>query len=230
MHEFAQALARLGPGIDDAAAGVEDRALGIGDKVDGGSDRALVAVKLRPVALVLRVGEAGVNALGELDVLGDVDDDRPGATGARDIERLVQDAGELVHVLHEVIVLGAGPGDADGVAFLERVIADEVGRHLTGDADDGNGIHQRVGEAGDGIGGAGTRGDEHAADLAGRARVTFRGVNRALLVAHQDVLQTILLEQLVVDRKHGAAGVAENVVDPLVGQNLQHHLGASHCA
>ena len=68
------------------------------------------------------------------------------------------------------------------------------------------------------------------ADLAGRARIAFGGVNRALLVANENVLQPILLVQLVIDRKHGAAGIAENLLDPLVGQSLQHHLGASHCA
>ena len=153
-HEFAQSLARLRPGIDDAAAGVEDRALGIGDEVDGGRDRALVAVDLRPIALMLRVGEAGIDAFGELDVLGDVHDHGSGAAGARDVERLVQDAAQIVHVLHEIIVLGAWPGDADGVAFLERVVADEMGRHLAGDADDGDRIHQRIGQAGHRVGGA----------------------------------------------------------------------------
>jgi hypothetical protein len=34
-------------------------------------------------------------------------------------------------------VLGARPRDADGVAFLKRIIADQVRRHLTGDADHG---------------------------------------------------------------------------------------------
>ncbi len=47
-----------------------------------------------------------------------------------DIERLVQNARQVRDVLDEVIVLGAGPRDADRVAFLERVIADEVGRDL----------------------------------------------------------------------------------------------------
>ena len=136
----------------------------------------------------------------------------------------------MLHVLHQIIVLGAGPRDADGVAFLKRVAADQMGRHLAGDADDGDGIHQRVGQAGDGVGGAGPRGDEHATDLAGRARIAFRSVDRALLVANEDVLQPILLEQLVIDRQHGAARVAENVLDTLVGQNLEHHFGACHRA
>ena len=74
--------------------------------------------------------------------------------------------------------------------------------------------HQRVGEAGHRVGGAGPRGHQHAADLAGRARIAFGGVHGALLVPHQDVLDLVLLEQRVVDRQHRAAGIAEQVLTP----------------
>ena len=77
----------------------------------------------------------------------------------------------------------------------------------------------------------GPGGHEHAADLAGRARIAFRRVHRALLVPHQDVLDLLLLEQRVVDRQHRAAGIAEQVLDALIGKRLDHHLGAGHfCA
>ena len=94
--------------------------------------------------------------------------------------------------------------------------------------DDRDRIHQRVGEAGDRVGGAGTRGHQHAADLAGRARIAFGGVHRALLVAHQDVLDLLLLEQRVIDRQHRAARIAEDVLDALIGERLDHHFGAGH--
>ena len=63
---------------------------------------------------------------------------------------------QIIDVLHEVIVLGAGPGDPDGIALLKCVVADEMRRHLSGDADDGDRIHQRIGEAGHRIGGTRT--------------------------------------------------------------------------
>ena len=68
------------------------------------------------------------------------------------------------------------------------------------------------------------------ADLAGGARIAFRRVDGALLVADEDVLDPVLLEQLVVDRQHGAAGIAEDMLDALVGESLQHNLGACHLA
>ena len=140
----------------------------------------------------------------------------------------MQDARQVVDVLHQIIVLGAGPRDADRVAFLEGVVADEMGRHLAGDADERDRIHQRIGEAGHRIGGARARGDEHDAGLAGRARIAFGRMGGALLVAHQDVLHLLLLEDLVIDRQHRAARIAEHMLDPLVRQRLQHDLGARH--
>ncbi len=38
-------------------------------------------------------------------------------------------------------------------------------------------------------------------------------MRRALLVAHEDVLDLVLLEQLVVDVQDRAAGIAEDVLD-----------------
>ena len=41
-------------------------------------------------------------------------------------------------------------------------------------------------------------------------------------------LTLVLLEQRVVDRQHRAAGIAEQVLDALVLQRLDDHLGAGH--
>src|SRR3979411_2648583 len=57
---------------------------------------------------------------------------------------------------------------------------------------------------------------QHDAGLSGRARIALGGVTGALLVPHQDVLDFALLENLIVDRKHRAAGVAEDVLDPMI--------------
>ncbi len=51
--------------------------------------------------------------------------------------------------------------------------------------------------------------------LAGRAGIAFGRMARALLVAHQDVADVVLLEDLVIDRQHRAARIAENVSTPL---------------
>ncbi len=140
----------------------------------------------------------------------------------------MQHARQFLDALDQIIVFGARPRDADGVAFLEGVVADQMRRHLPGEDDDRDRVAQRVGEAGDGIGGARSRGDEDGADLAGRARIAFGGVHRALLVPHQDVLHLVLLKQGVVDRQHRAAGIAEQVLDTLIGERRYHHFRAGH--
>ena len=76
----------------------------------------------------------------------------------------------------------------------------------------------------------GPGGDQHAADLAGRARIAFRRVHRALLVPHQNVLHFVLREDGVVDRQHRAARIAEQMLHALVGERLDHHFGAGHFA
>ena len=175
-----------------------------------------------------RLRRPDVEPGGELDVLGDVDHDRARPTSGGDAERLVQHVRQVGDVLHQVVVLGAGAGDADRVALLEGVGADQMGRDLAGDHHQRDRVHQRVGDAGDGVGGAWAGGDQHHARAAGRAGVALGGVGRALLVAHQHVAQARLMEEGVVDRQHRAAGIAEQVGDALVDQGADHDLGAGH--
>ena len=110
-------------------------------------------------------------------------------------------------------MLHAGARDTDCIHFLERVFADEAGRHLAADHHQRDGIHVGRGDAGDGIGHAGAGSHQRHADLVGRARVAVRGMHRGLLVANQHVFDLFLLEQLIVDEEHRAAGVAEYVLD-----------------
>ena len=108
--------------------------------------------------------------------------------------------------------------------------SDHEGRDLPGQHDDGDRVHQRVGEARHRVRRAGTGGDERDADAAGRAGVALGRMDRALLVPDEDVADVVLLEQLVVDREDGAAGIAEHGVDALVLERLDHHPGARHLA
>ena len=63
-------------------------------------------------------------------------------------------------------------------------------------------------------------------DLVARPRVAVRRVRRALLVPDQDVLDLVLLEELVVDEEHRAAGIPEDVLRPLGLQAADDDLGA----
>ena len=226
--ELAQRRAGIRPGVDDAAAGVEDRPLGRGDHVDRGGNRVGVGFDLRAVAVVLDEFGHRIGAGRDLHILRNVDHHGAGTPVRRDMERLVHDRAETVGVHHEIIVLGAVARDAHRVAFLEGVGADQRRRDLTGQHDHRNGIEQRVGDAGDGIGRAGARGDEYDAGLAGRARIALCRVGCRLFVADEDVLDRRVLVERVIDGKDRAARIAEHRIDPEVDQRLNHHVGTTH--
>ena len=142
LDQLAQQVARGLAGIDHAAAGVEQRPLGVRHQLDRLLDLLDVAFDLRLVAGVREILRLGIDALGELDVLRDVDHHRARASARGDVEGLVQHARQVLDALDQIIVLGARPRDADGVAFLEGVVADQVGRDLAGDADDRDRVAQ----------------------------------------------------------------------------------------
>ena len=226
--EFAQQRRRRGSGIDDAAAGIKDRTLRRRHHAHGLLHRLHVGVELGMIGLVRGAARRGVDAARKLHVLGDVDDHGSGPAGRGHIEGFMQHARQIGDVLDQIIVLRAVAGDADRVAFLKGVGADEMRRHLPGDADKRDRIHQRVGEARHRIGGARSRGDEQHADLARGARIALRGMGGPLLMAHENVLHLLLLEEHVVDRKDGAARIAEKNLHALVLQGFDHHFGAGH--
>ena len=223
-HQLGEAGAGLGPGVDQPAAAIEKRAFRLSDHLDGLGDPGRIGPQLRTVALVTHLFGRAVGTGREEDILRQIDDDRPGAAALRDVEGLVQYAGQFADVLDEIIVLCAGPGNAGCVGFLERVVADEVRRDLAGQADDRHGVHQRVGQAGDRVGRAGTARYKDDPDTAGRAGIALGRVHGPLLMPHEDVAQRILLEKRIVDRQDGTAGIAEYDIDALVHQSLDDDL------
>lgn len=90
-------------------------------------------------------------------------------------------------------------GDADGIGLLKAVGADQEGRDPPGQHDQRDRIQQRIGQAGDRIGRARTRGDQNDAGLAGRTGIALGHVDGALFVADQNMLDVVLLKISVID-------------------------------
>ena len=103
-------------------------------------------------------------------------------------------------------------------------------RHLTRHTDQRDRIHQRIAQRGDGIGSAGAGGHHQHADLTGRARIALRRMARALLVAHQNMTQFILLKQGVIHRQHCPAGIAEHHLGAVIEHRLNHNFSAGEFA
>ena len=229
LNQFAQQFRCFRTGIDHAAAAVDHGTARRREQRHGLADLRRIAFYARVIGnMHVRLARRMIGAGRELHILRHVHHNRTRTARGRDVERFVQHLRQIVDVAHQPVVLGAGACDADGVAFLERVIADQMGRHLPGDADQRDRVHQRIGQRGHHVGRAGPRGDECHARLSGRARIALRSMARALLVTHQDVLDIALLENLVIDRKHRAARIPEDVLDPVVLERTHDHRRAGH--
>ena len=120
-------------------------------------------------------------------------------------------------------MLRARARDADVVRLLEGVVADQVRRDLARERHDRNRVHHRVLQRGDEIGRRGPGRHETHTHLAGRARVALGRVAGGGLLTDEDVTQTLEVVEDVVDRKHGAAGQAEDRVHALTLETLEHH-------
>ena len=227
VDQFPQGLGGLAE--DDAAAGVDHRALGLEQDVHRLADLARVALGRRVVGAELDLLRVMVGNLdvGVGDVLGDVHQHRAGATGGGDVEGLADGQGQVVDIAHQKVVLDTGAGDADRVNLLEGVAADDRGRHLPGEDHHGDGVHVGGGDAGNGVGGPGSRGDQGDAAAAGGAGIAVGAMGGGLLVADQDVLDLVLLEQGVIGMEHGAPGIPEDILHALIDQRLNDDLGST---
>src|SRR5262249_35476482 len=127
-----------------------------------------------------------------LNVLGNVNEDGAGPAGLGEVKRLADNAGKVLRVLDEGVVLGDRQGGAGRVDLLERVFSDQRRGHLAGYRDDRYRVQERVGDAGNHVGRAGTRRGEAHTDLAGRTGVSVGREDGPLLVSHEDVLKGIL--------------------------------------
>ena len=162
-------------------------------------------------AIRLRLGGVEIeDGSSLLCVLGDVDEYGAGAAGLGDLECLTQRASQILGPADEEVVLGNRQGDAGNVDFLKRVRPEHLAGDVAGDADDGNRVKHCGGDARDQVGSAGAAGGDADADLAGGTRVAIGHVGRALLVAHQDVMDG-KFAQRVVGGQDSAARIAEDV-------------------
>jgi len=105
--------------------------------------------------------------------------------------------GNFVEGTDQSAPLGQRQGHAEDVGLLKGVGADERAADLTGDADQGNGIHLRVCDAGDQVGRARTARRHGDADFAGDPGVALGRKYCALLVTRQYVAHSAAIERVV---------------------------------
>jgi len=133
----------------------------------------------------------------------------------------------VLDVLDQEVVLDDRARDAHGIAFLEGVQANGGRGHLARHHHHRDTVHVGGGDAGDRVRHARAGGDQGHADFAGGARIAVGRVYGRLFVAHQHVLDGVLLVERVVDVQDGAAGVAPDEPDVLGLQGLDEDFGAA---
>jgi hypothetical protein len=142
------------------------------------------------------------------------------------MEGLVNNIAEPRWVFHKVIMLGAMARDADSIGFLKRITADQARRHLSGDDDHRDRIHQCIGDACNDIGRAGAAGDEDNAGLSRRACIAFGSMRRTRFGTNEDMFDALLLEQRVIDGEHCTAGIAEHDFHAEIDKRLDEDFGS----
>ncbi len=217
----------VGVGVDDATASVDEGTFGFPDHLGGAADLAGVAFGVELIAGEMDGIDRLVVGEGLEDVLRDVYEDGAGASGCGDVEGFVEDSREFRDVLDHEVVLGGWTGDAEGVGFLEGVSTDELGGDLTGDGDDGDGIHHGVNEAGDEVHGSGARGGAAYTDLTRSARVALGGESGILFVPDEDVFDGVVIHG-VVEGESDAAGITKDHFYAFAGEAFKQDVRAAH--
>ncbi len=198
-----------GLGVEDAVAGEDDRPLRLRELGGGELQLAAVRVEVRTEAGQpgddLVVGRVRRGRLLLEGVLRDVDVDGTGPSGPGDVERLGEDAGQVVRVTDEVVVLRHRQGDAVDVDLLERVLADQRGGDVAGDRDHRDRVEEGSPDPRHEVRRTRAGGPHADADLAGDPGVAVGGVGAALLVADEDVAQLRIVAEDVVEGQDHAA-------------------------
>ena len=160
-----------------------------------------------------------------LRVLRDVDEHGTGTAAFGDMERLFDGRGNVLGLGNQKIVLRDRKGDACDVCFLKRICTDDTARNLPCNKDDGRRIEHRRGYPRDEIRGTWARGRDRDAGTPGSTPKAVGHVRRALLVPHENVMDT-RIEQGIIDRQNRATRIAEDRLDPLVLEGVPEDLGS----
>ena len=158
----------------------------------------------------MEVGQA------HLGVFGEVQHHGTRTAGPGDIKRPCNGPGYVFRAADLVVPFGDRTGKAGNVGLLESVRTQGGGRYLAGDDHQRRGIRKGIYDTGHHIRGTGTGRNNHHSRLTLDAGVALGGMDRPLLVAHQNVPDVLLkVAETVINRHNLAAGIAEDGIDTL---------------
>ena len=215
-------------GENHPAAGINHRPLGAKQQLNRFLDLPEMPLDHRVIRTHLNLGGVLELALVGRNILRDIDQNRPGTTRIGNIKCLFHRRGEVTHILDQEVMLDTGTGNTDRIALLEGVLTDIMRRHLPGNDHHRDRIHVRRRNTCHGIGRAGARSDQCHTDALRRPCQSIGSMDRCLLMTHQNMLDFVLFEQLVVDVKNRPTRITEYVVDLFFLKAPDYNLRTSH--
>ena len=221
VHQLRQLSHLFGrPGEHRAAAHVKEGSFGIADQgkcpvniligifAGGWDGRRLSALKLTGIGR---------------HVLGDIHQHRPRPSRPRNGKGPADRSRQIVHILHNIAVLGDGHGHPGDIHLLEGILSKQRKIHVTGDGHHGNRIHIRGGDPRHQIGRPRPAGSQAHAHLSRSPGIPVRGVGRPLLMGGQNMpdLPAVFI-QSVIHIQDGSSRITKDGVHPLFLQTLHH--------
>ena len=227
-----------GPAVDNSVAAKDDRLFTSIYQFHGCTHtipvRCRRVIKSRKIRFV-SVGVETICAvcLLVLYVLRDVDENRPTAAGCGHIHGFMNCHFDILCSQRHICLLGNRHHHTDHIAFLKCIRGDDPAGNLAGNGKDRDRIHDRVGNSGDQIHGAGTR-CRHADPNMGVgggnrcARHSLGHENSALFMPGHDEDKFFLFFHFVENGHNGPAGITENVLNPFIDQGFEDKFRAFH--
>ena len=234
IHVFRQSgdfLFRIGP--DRAASGQNDRpfrrlqilpkSIGIAFLKLGKFFLSASAFRLFAKRFEIRLAHLRL-----CDILGDVHKHRSSSAASRNAERADQGPRKVRYVLYQEIVLRNRKRNAEYVDLLEAVLSDSLHGNVTGDCHHRHTVHHCGRNSGHEVGRTGAARCHAYTGLSGHAGIPVRSMARALLMGRQNMTDSVIAAQCIIQRQIGRAGIPEHDAHALLTKTPNDDFRSGH--
>src|SRR5690625_1061697 len=140
-----------------------------------------------------------------LNIFWNIDQHRPWTSGSGDTKGFGNDFEQFFDRANQVIVLRNRNAQSVSIDLLKSIGADQIRGYLSGDTDQRNTVHPRIGDRRKKICDAGTRRCKTDRRLSRNARHSLSNKTATLFVAGQNVTDLVACEKRIIDRQIGTA-------------------------
>ena len=128
-----------------------------------------------------------------LDILWNINQYRSRFPGLGDIKCHLNNLSEVFPSSHRHTILGNASRHTNNVHFLKCIVSDQSKWHLSGETNQRNAVIMGICQSGNDIGCSRSARHKTDPDFSGRLCITFRLMNKSLLMPRQDQVDTVSL-------------------------------------